>query len=403
MEKDKESFLKVVDDISYWPDVTKNNKLMYIIGSKQIDRYFKISEDQVEDIFTGIKLMDGSNSLEWIEEYLRMEKRIDVDIHALYNKLASIGLIEGKQAANTSSEISVMGVDMLKLSFPEISKKFANIVRVLWKVVLGLSIISLIGAIIGVPMNSGKMEVFFDEIFIYRDSYLLGVVVSSIVSLFALLLHELAHWATAIRYGLQPSEIHFTLYGGVLPMWYVKIRGMYTVPVKTRVKIMGAGIYLNITLMTLAISLSAWGNLSEYGMQIMSKVVITSFLMVISNMSPLRLSDGYYIISQLTKTANLRIRILKALGGIFNGKREKINLTLISYFLVSMIFMAIGIFNTLTWAFKLFYELSAKVSIIWLKYIIIIIPFAISTVTIFLFVRSFIRFSKDLNGSNQQV
>lgn len=391
---DGEPMPRAVNDISYWPYMVKKGRQIYCLGSKSVDRYLKLDEDSVDIVMEAIGLLDGQHSLQSIEEHLLAQKNTELDMQALYKKLESTGLISDRQASNTASEIAVMGVDVVKFIFPPVPIWLRKTVGILWNAAFGVSFVIFAAAIAGAVLRWDRVLPFMSDVYVYQDSFVLGVLAAMLFSAMNILMHELSHWATAIRFGLQPSEFHMTLYAGIFPMWYVKVRGIYTVPTKQRVAIMAAGMYTNATLLSLAIAIALWWPLPSYDIQLLSKIMISNFYQIVYSLSPLQLSDGYFIMSLLTKVSNPRIRIIKAVKAWFHGQKEKLGHWLILYFIASLIFVAFGVYSTLTWNFNIFYELSADVSITALRYLITAMPFIVLAVTILLFLRGLIKFIK---------
>ena len=115
------------------------------------------------------------------------------------------------------------------------------------------------------------------------------------------LFHELCHSVAALNYELKPSKIDVCLYLYLFPLYYVKIKGLYTIDYKNRIKIMSAGITGNVFLAEAMLFLYV-----IFGKGIFLTVVLSQFNIVLANINPFSLSDGYYIMSMTFKTENLR-------------------------------------------------------------------------------------------------
>ena len=55
-------------EISSWFYWNKNGKNMYVIGNKDIDKYFMVDEKKVNIILSAVKLMDGKNTTVYINK-----------------------------------------------------------------------------------------------------------------------------------------------------------------------------------------------------------------------------------------------------------------------------------------------------------------------------------------------
>lgn len=389
---------RAITDVSSWPYICKKGKEYYCIGSISEDRYLMVGKCQLEYYMQAIKMMDGTNTIQSIEEYFLEERKIKIDIAGLTRKLSRSGLIQGERGSNLYSEIGVMGVDIYKRDFSPITDSTRKIITVMWRIIFYASLLIIAINLLGIAINPDKIQSFIKQTFTYKDSYLLGALFATLFSLINIILHEMSHWATAIRFGLQPSQLRITLYAGIFPMWYVKIRGIYTIPVGNRISIMAAGMYANLLLISVAVFLGIWFPLPSWQVQLLSKVMIANLFQIIYCLSPIKLTDGYFIISLLTGIVNLRLRILKTIGSFFNGKRERVDPILVVYFLISSTMILFSTYSTLMWNFKTFAELAGKANALIFKYLIMSIPIVVTVGTLSLFAKQFIKFVKNLNS-----
>ncbi len=386
---------KVIHDISHWPYMVVKGKQYYCIGSKEVDRYLKIDEDNLQGILSAIEMMDGNNTIDSIQKYLLEKKKIHMDTNVLYQKLFKAGLIEGSDASTSNSEISLMGVNLINVKFKELSERKRKIYSYIWNFLFVSSILIAIVAIAGIIIKQDKFVNFLNQSLVFKDSYLLGAIITSLVSIGVIFIHETAHAITSIRLGLQPTEFRMVLYGGISPMWMVKIRGMYTVPRKKRIAIMGAGLISNLVIILLAMSLVLWTDLSLYTNQLLSKIALSSYFMIIVCISPFYLSDGYFIMTQILKLSNLRIKIIRAIKNAIKNRKEKLEPVVLIYFIISMGLMISSIYYSVLWSINISKELYHAVKIEYVNYIAAAIPFLVTFTTIFLFVKRFIKLIKE--------
>lgn len=389
---------KAVADINIWPYMVINGRQFYCIGSKKIDRYLKVSGENAEIILEAIRLMDGTHSLQWIQSFLLDEKNISLDLQLLHQKLANSGLIEGAEAGEIFSEIKYMGVDILNFRFPPISPLLVKFVNAIWPFVVQGSLLVYLGSLTAIVWHWSRTTELMGQIFIFNQSYVLGFVVTFFLSILITLFHEASHWFTAIRFGLQPSEFHIAYYGGLLPMYYVKIQGIYTVPPKQRLTIMVAGIYFNALLAALVFNLALWFHLNLILGQIAAKIIFICAMQIILCLYPFNLNDGYFIFSTLYKKPNLRIEAFRSIGAFLAGKKEGVNPKLVIFLMISLLLMMIPIYNGVLWNIRMFNELSASIHIDILKRLVQIIPYMLFTVTLCFFFR---RFAKLMSESKK--
>jgi len=383
---------KVVKDIGFWPYMTKKDKEIFSIGSKTVDRYLMIPEEHLKIVMAVIKKFNGKNTIANIEVFIKRDFGTELDVLQLKEKLAKAGLIQGEEATGIASEIAVMGVDLFNISFPEIKPRARRSISFFWQSMFYISLLLFMGAGIGAIARFESFSGLFGQVFVYKSSYFYGALIASLFSILNITLHECSHWATAVRFGLQPTQFHMTLYAGVFPMWYVKIAGMYTVEMKKRVYIMASGMYMNAILIVIAINGAVWFDFPLETDQILAKLMIANIFQIIYCLSPLRLTDGYFIISSLAKMSNLRLKLLKNLSGFFHGEKIKMSPLLIGYLLSALGIMGLGFYTTLRWNFNVFFEIADLVDVVALKYGIITIPYLFICITSIIFIRKFFKF-----------
>ena len=83
----------------------------------------------------------------------------------------------------------------------------------------------------------------------------MGMLLLAINSTIMLFLHELGHMITAVKEGLTPNYITFSLYFYFTPIVYVSTPGIYTLKSDKRMQIFSAGIKMNLFLYSFFIML----------------------------------------------------------------------------------------------------------------------------------------------------
>ena len=231
----------------------------------------------------------------------------------------------------------------------------------------------------------------------YKDSYLLGAILAAVASVINIIFHESAHALTSIRCGLQPSSFSMNLYGGFKFLWMVKIKGIYTVERQKRIMIMGAGIYTNFILICISLSLSVWGVLSGTGSEIFSKILINNVFMIMACSMPFNLSDGYFIVSQLTKRMNMRKKMFRLL----NFKQTSFcntDVWDVLYAAISIGMIGYSFYLTGIWCYHIVLEIYQKVNDLTqsciVSDIVATIPIIVIVGTDLLFIRRFIHLIK---------
>jgi putative peptide zinc metalloprotease protein len=133
------------------------------------------------------------------------------------------------------------------------------------------------------------------------------------VSFLILMLHELGHVAACSRFGAKHKGIGFGLYL-FAPVFFADVSDTWKLNKWKRIIVNLGGIYFEmIVLLTLLIVYSVCGMTSLY----YSAVAVAFHILV--NLNPFLKYDGYWILSDLTDTPNLRQKATKALKASLTG------------------------------------------------------------------------------------
>lgn len=383
-------------EISSWFYWNKNGKNMYVIGNKDIDKYFMVDEKKVNIILSAVKLMDGKNTTVDINSQIKEKYQVDLDVDDLVMRLKNAGLLK-QQDVKKTNELDLFSKSLLEINFFEIGKRKKQAFSILWNILFVLSIGAILGAVATLILRGSESIEYLRKSLTYKDSYLLGAILAAVASVINIIFHESAHALTSIRCGLQPSSFSMNLYGGFKFLWMVKIKGIYTVERQKRIMIMGAGIYTNFILICISLSLSVWGVLSGTGSEIFSKILINNVFMIMACSMPFNLSDGYFIVSQLTKRMNMRKKMFRLL----NFKQTSFcntDVWDVLYAAISIGMIGYSFYLTGIWCYHIVLEIYQKVNDLTqsciVSDIVATIPIIVIVGTDLLFIRRFIHLIK---------
>lgn len=385
---------KALSDIGYWVYFEKEEVIYYSLGSRTVDRYIKVSEKQLEPIMEVVRLMDGNHSLDVIEDYLKSEKNIVVDVKKLFNLLKSVGLIEGFSADKVNGEVSIVGVELFSIDLPDITKKVKKISKALleaWKVVFLFSVVALILAIL--TRYSNFLEIR-RSIFTVGNSHVIGLFWLAGFFFLTSLFHELSHWCVAVNYGIRPDKLKITLYSGILPIIYVKINGLYTLDKKKRVKVMAAGMLTNALIFIMSIAVVLWTDFPKNVSDVIIKIALANGYMVITNLMPFSITDGYFIFTWLFGVSNLRINIIKSIKEKSKDHSYKLNKISMIYLVISLGSFIFAIYSTIIWGYNIVGEIMTFIPFSFGKYtfvIIIAILFLFTITNVLLKIKKYIK------------
>lgn len=173
-----------------------------------------------------------------------------------------------------------------------------------------------------------------------------------LISLLAILFHELAHYLAARRY-FKPKFGFCLIF--IFPALYVNTQEAWTLPKNIRLLINTAGILSDFVINTLAITLAINYPKLEY---FVTPFLITQYTRLSVVINPLFSTDGYWILSDITNTVNLNKLAMQ------NLKNFKINPYSL-FALISLCVYGISLIGLLWLGFNLFNNIVDKMLQLW--------------------------------------
>jgi len=325
---------KVVEDIQPWLLFeNKKKEDIYLIGNKELDRYFTVPKSNVDIVLGIVSFFDGKHSIEWIENHYYTKKKKQIDVMSLYEMFSKSGLITDPKPAEVEHgefeqlSIKVASFDIKKI-FEFCSSIASDLVR--WGVWTSLLIIAVgIFFLVRAPevlLSSRNFHIpgFAGFLFLYAAIIL------------CVIMHEFSHAITATTYGILPIKFEINLYLGFLLVFFLKMAGLYTLKPKQRLIVWGAGVYMNLTLGCLFIIVAHLTNLSLFYEQFLARVAFINFFIAVFNLLPLLPTDGYFIMSTVFKKANLRTRTWREFKNWVTFKQHKFKGDVVVYFILTI-------------------------------------------------------------------
>lgn len=300
---------KSYEDIESYRLFDKEDRV-FVIGSKSNDRYIIVKEEEVNDYLSILKDINGENTIRDLScKWCKDENEVHNIIKLFYEK----GLIKGDNNNHGNSEVNKLSVKLCSISLEKINNIPKWLVNMLVYTIILTIIISLSISVI-LLLYRGKW-------ILYEGGYLKGIIWSMIIMLPSFIFHEICHALVALKYNLKPHCINIALYLGVFPLFYVKIKGLYTVTRVERIKVLLAGFMGNLFILALALV----GYLVTNSI-LFIPICLAQINIILVNCNPFNLSDGYFISTQILKCINLRSRffylIANDIKGLINGERK---------------------------------------------------------------------------------
>ncbi len=288
-----------------------------------------------------LNLIDNKSTIEEIL-VLYKEKKKNTKINTsdlyylLYKKLSTYGIIINDKITINKKRIA----PYLSLSFTLIKKNNFNflisflypifIFKYFYKIFFSLLIILLIC----VYLN--KTKIFFHFQNLDLKNWLFIIVSSGVILFF----HEIGHATACKKLGAEPGDIGFGFYL-LSPVMFADVSDIWKLNIRERVFVNFSGLYVEIIIAFLLLVLYfIFDNITL--ITISSLVILSVFI----NLNPFLRYDGYWILSDLTKTPNLRIvsnlklnQFIKKVRGKSSVNITKKDVFLILYGLISTIFV----------------------------------------------------------------
>ncbi len=284
---------------------------VFIIGDAERDRYMRVPAASLEPVWRAVLFFDGQRSFSEIAA-LMLAGGWQLDVRALYRKLADAGLIAGSEYASdldrasfTWGELSIKGL-FPPAAWPRFIAHLATTVMFLSVAAAGLILYLA-------PIRVADM---------WNASRLALVIAILAGAAFSILIHESAHALAACAEGLRPSRLRFLGYLGFIPYVLLTIPGIYTVPPASRIRIWLAGPLGSLSLASFCYLASGVASLPANSQVWLSHMSVANTLIALWNCCPLLPTDGYFIASTLLKQANWRVRCWRELSSCVLQRRR---------------------------------------------------------------------------------
>jgi Zn-dependent protease len=138
----------------------------------------------------------------------------------------------------------------------------------------------------------------------------------------SILWHELSHAVTAIHYGLLPSRVSVVGYLVIIPLFVIRIPGIYLIPPQQRIRVWAAGMWGSLGLAGIAAIAVRFAPVSLPWQQVLARIAFANGLVAVANLVPFMVTDGYFILSTVCRQANIRRRAWVALKELVRSRRS---------------------------------------------------------------------------------
>jgi putative peptide zinc metalloprotease protein len=164
----------------------------------------------------------------------------------------------------------------------------------------------------------------------------------AVLSFTVVMFHELGHVSACYKYGAKHKGIGFGFYL-FTPTFFADVSDAWRLPRKERIIINLGGIYIELVIVTVLFCCFLAGK-----SEILFYSGIAILLQVLVNLNPFLKYDGYWVLSDITGTPNLRAQSTQRLKSIFSidqlGRFSREDFGLLLYAIMSYITIALFLF-----------------------------------------------------------
>ncbi|MDR2043401.1 MAG: M50 family metallopeptidase [Clostridium sp.] len=311
---------ELISDVSFIQQEDLFQNSYYLLGSESLNSYIKMKYHTYEYAKALIELLRQNKDQKEIHEAIsQLYPDKAVDMNSFFEKLKQAGLIKGFDKM-LDDEMGTLGISVFERKFDADVKFPSRFIRYLYsffaKAYIWLPVLAVMVLLTVVVLKDGKNFQRNETV----GNFMMDTVVTLLLTGFCFLFHEFGHAVAAINHKVKIKTFSFGLYLGIIPTFYFSYYNLKIAPSKTKLKIVIAGVYVNLILSGLSYVLSAVPWNSAVISQVLYTFAVLNFVMLIGNLFPTRLSDGYYITSLLFNKFDIRISFWQ---NIFYFQREK--------------------------------------------------------------------------------
>lgn len=313
------------------------NQVEYLLQHKTLNYQININT-QTYDL---LKLIDGKKTIGAIQNEYKTTYNIDVSndfIHTLlYDKLAKYGVVK----QNTFQVEKRKKASYLRLSFIFLPsnwvKKITPYLSFLFYKPLFYCLLVTMTAFIATMISLNYTIITNNSSNLLSLNLILYIIAFHFGSIF----HELGHATACSKFGARHGGIGFGFYI-FFPVLFADVSDAWRLTEKERIIVNLGGLYFEMIIASILLIIYLINGALPY-------LVIPCVLMLhtIYNLNPLIKYDGYWVLSDATKTPNLHQTAFERLKGVFqkiflkkgNYNFKKKDLFLVSYAFLSMSFI----------------------------------------------------------------
>ena len=329
---------KLAHSLDAWPLFeSPGSKSCWAVGSNSIDRYLTVPAESADAVQLALQLMDGSRTVEEISMTLQSRIGRSMDVARLARLAGSAGLLttlpDGVRASRSQFDRLSLTLFTLPLgrAFGWIEANAKSLPAIWLSAQAAIAFLAVAMMIVLPPASAGGA---------------VPVAAVTVACLLSLLAHEASHCFVALDKGVKPTSLSVAIYAGVMPVMYVRLPGIFRLAPGDRLRVWIAGCLCNGVIALASNAIARLPGLSAQSGAFWSYVERWNVALIIVSLVPFLPTDGYFILSTILRTHNLRSRAYSAAGAMLNGRLTGFDWKAFLFLLAAVLAIVAGIVSS---------------------------------------------------------
>lgn len=342
---ENQEMLKTVDDLRFFKDCFRG-KEKFFMASEMRSQYLKVSKSVFEFFSTLLPQIEGKGRSEANDICLQLSKG-KANLNKVEAILANYNLLEMPTKEVKSKVVFDLNSNKL-LEIPLDNLQSRNMLLINRAYIFLKYITYLILVFTGINLILNYLN--FAEIFVINNEFswenirISTFFIIIAISVIGLLIHEMGHLLMASHCGVRWKSFTLALIWGVSPVFYIRYKALCVYPTVSKIKILFAGIYMNI------IQASVYYILFIYTHNwIMAIGIFINLMLALNCFLPSGANDGYSIMTLFLGIEGMFWKALKLLQHLIKDPskwrqtlRNKEGVISIVYIITSYVLGVIG-------------------------------------------------------------
>lgn len=308
---------QIVDDLCVSKDEF-GGKIKYFMASDKKSQFFKLTKVQYEFFSEFLPYALQGHEKEQLEQKCQDLSKGMLSLDTIYQMLKKYHLLEDKTGTmQTRVAIDYNSKKMLEIPLEKLNKK-RRIWQGCFRIVMLFSAFLIIFTsfkILGEFTQTVKLIKSIKFSLYETDIWSFAALI--IISLLAIILHEIGHLLIAQELGIEWKSISISLIWGLSPIFYIRYKNFCIHKSKDKIKVLLMGAFMNfiqiLIYLQLCTAINSW---------VFMVGILINAGCILSCIMPLGTSDGYQILAILLGIEGARWKTLGMIGQIIKKPKN---------------------------------------------------------------------------------